>query len=631
LDRSQLQQRFQADLLGGRSSQAFLAKEGAANPMLTYSTKARAVLTTAGARIGLAQTLLVVDEMGTYRATQEYRVENRTEPFLEVELPEGSQMWTVQVAGERVKPALAPSVAGSSSRLQRVRIPLIKTAEGDLDYPVVIKYGGEIAPPTWFSRIRFPLIHTLNINVELSQVRLRLPESYDWFNFDGTLGRVETESELQAGWLAYRTRQLTELSQLLGSKSNSASDYTKARAINNLSELQSTIEQNSLYFSQQATVSEEFRKQFSSNSAALQSAQQQAIQVQQGQTAEARGNRDLLNDLYGTQSNGRSFNALGELGLNFATPYDVADETISKAETVTQQNAWLSQNKLDSKPAYDSARLQTEDKFQVAKPQSQPQSQMPQADLSRPLARSSVANATPNAGKKSGLPPSPQGSESQAARYGRRLQDQNVNRSSPPSQPTGGMGYAMGGMGGMGMGADAAGMGGPGGQLPPVTPAAPGQAAANQAINQGDQVNAALQDPLSGAAPSDQPQAAFMASLDVELPVRGREYFFTTPRGEVELSAQGVSNKIYQRVYTILAVLAIAAIAWAVYLLSSRLSQTRLGTTVTAIALALFGVYSLLQGYLPTYGLLALLAAAALAANRFELRHENTRGAYNSR
>ena len=82
LDRSQLLQRFQADLLGGRSSQAYLAQEAAREPLLTFATKSREVIATAGARIGLAQTLLVIDELGTYRATQEYRVENRTETVL---------------------------------------------------------------------------------------------------------------------------------------------------------------------------------------------------------------------------------------------------------------------------------------------------------------------------------------------------------------------------------------------------------------------------------------------------------------------------------------------------------------------------------------------------------------------
>jgi hypothetical protein len=626
LDRSQLQQRFQADLLGGRSSQAFLAKEGAVDPVLSYSTKTRTLLTTAGARIGLAQTLLVVDEMGTYRATQEYRVENRTEPFLEIELPQGSQMWTVQVAGEPVKPALDTVAAGATAVntvAQRVRIPLIKTAEGDLDYSVVIKYGGQIATPKWFTRVNFPLIHTLNINVELSQVRLRLPETYDWFNFDGTLGQVQTESELQAGWLSYRTRQLTELSQLLGSQSSSASDYTKARALNNLSELQSTIEQNSMLFSRQADVSEEFRKQLSSNSAALQSAQQQAIQVQQGQTIEGRGNRDLLNDLYSSQSNGRSFNALGDLGLNFVAPGQIDDESVAKAETISQQNTWLSQNKLDNKkPADEVTRLQVEGKIQSDKPQSQ----MPQGDISQPLARSSTAGTSPNAGKKLALPQPSQSNESQAARYGRRLQDQNSNRNYAPAQPSGGQppggqSFAMGGGGGPGGGGMESGMGGQERSSVPASSASSFQA--------NDIANGPVQNPFGNdlkELSAEATKSAYMASLDVELPVRGREYFFTTPRGEVELSAQGVANKIYQRLYTVLSILAVAAFTWVIYVIGVRLTQTRLGALMVFSALLLFGTISLVQGYLPAYGALSLLAATVLVVSSAFLSTARTTG-----
>ena len=618
LDRTQLQQRFQADLLGGRSSQAFLAKEGAAAPVLTYSTKSRAVLATAGARIGLAQTLLVVDEMGTYRATQEYRVENRTEPFLEIELPEGSRMWTVQVAGEPVKPALA--AAGSTSAAQRVRIPLIKTAEGDLDYPVVIKYGGQIATPNWLNRVEFPLIHTLNINVELSQVRLRLPEAYDWFNFDGTLGRVQSESELQAGWLSYRTRQLTELSQLLGSKAGSASDYTKARALNNLSALQSTIQQNNTWFSQRGSSSEELRKQLDSNSAALQTAQQQAVQIQQGQTLEGRGNRDLLNDLYGVQSNGRSFNALGELGLNFATPTLNVEDKVSKAETITQQGAWLSQNKLDNKPANEVTRLQIEEQFQLAKPQSQTE-----GNLAVPLARS-AGNEGPSAGKKMAVPQPMESKDSQAQRYGRRLQEQNsrsnlpqfsnqdmgqaaFDQPAPSSRPETALGVNGPGGGGRAMG---------GGFSNDMLPNAP---VTRESI---PGIEAELFDNRSAQTKGEAAGDAFMASLDVDLPVRGREYFFTTPRGEVKLSAQGIATQVYQRLYASLAVLAIAAGAWVIYLLCTRLTQTRLGAIAVGCVLVLFGVISLVQGYLPIYGGLALLAAIVLFISKLEMRTAQT-------
>ncbi len=72
-------------------------------------------------------------------------------------------------------------------------------------------------------------------------------------------------------------------------------------------------------------------------------------------------------------------------------------------------------------------------------------------------------------------------------------------------------------------------------------------------------------------APASQAEQAtltggYMASLDVELPSRGREYFFTTPRGEIELSAQGVQTHVSKRFFTALTVIITALIAWFVCL-----------------------------------------------------------------
>ena len=159
---------------------------------------------------------------------------------------------------------------------------------------------------------------------------------------------MQSESDLQAGWLSYRTRQLTDLSQLLGSK-KAVSDYTRARALNNLSELESTIQQRTNEFTRNAQQSQELGKQLSSNSAALKIAQQQAAQVAQGQTTEGRGNRALLNDLYGTQSNGRSFNALGDLGQNFSfqTP---ATEPNVELKSLDESTSELQSRWFDAEP-----------------------------------------------------------------------------------------------------------------------------------------------------------------------------------------------------------------------------------------------------------------------------------------
>ena len=58
------------------------------------------------------------------------RVDNATEQFLEIRLPEGAALWTARVAGEPVKPTRLPD----ATDLRRVRIPLLKTAPGDLYY-----------------------------------------------------------------------------------------------------------------------------------------------------------------------------------------------------------------------------------------------------------------------------------------------------------------------------------------------------------------------------------------------------------------------------------------------------------------------------------------------------------------
>ena len=187
-----------AAILGNSITRAWQVGESATEPKLTFHTTERAKAQTASARIELATTLLVLDPAGTYRALQEYRFTNATEQFLEVELPAGARLWTATVAGEPVKP-----VEPSPPRPGVVRIPLVKTAEGEGDVSVQLKYGGRLPQVSSLSQVQFPLMKTLNINVELSQVRLMVPETFDWFDFGGTMGRVENEGDLAEVFQSY--------------------------------------------------------------------------------------------------------------------------------------------------------------------------------------------------------------------------------------------------------------------------------------------------------------------------------------------------------------------------------------------------------------------------------------------
>src|SRR5262249_21933757 len=135
LSRQLSQWKTLASLLGSDITQAYLVREGAAAPKLTLKTKDRTAVETVGARIGLAETTLLIDSHGAYRGMVTYHVDNSTEQFLDVTLPPDARLWTVRVAGEGVKP-----VTATAAKPQAVRIPLIKTAAGDTDYLVVLKY-----------------------------------------------------------------------------------------------------------------------------------------------------------------------------------------------------------------------------------------------------------------------------------------------------------------------------------------------------------------------------------------------------------------------------------------------------------------------------------------------------------
>jgi hypothetical protein len=95
LTRTQTRWRALADL---NVTQGYVVRSDAIFPRLAFQTKPRQAIETVAARIGLAETILVVDESGAYRASQQFRLENSSEQYLEVELPEGASLWTAHVA-----------------------------------------------------------------------------------------------------------------------------------------------------------------------------------------------------------------------------------------------------------------------------------------------------------------------------------------------------------------------------------------------------------------------------------------------------------------------------------------------------------------------------------------------------
>ena len=343
LGRQQREWEMLKGTLGREMTLAYLVAADARQPRLRFHTEQRAAVETVGAAIGLAETTLVLDAFGAYRAQQVLRVDNSTEQFLEVRLPEGAVLWTARVAGEPVKPIAKPQAAATSiAKSQVVRIPLLKTAPGELCYDVVLKYGGKMPAIGTLGRVDFPLAHCENIRPDLTQVRLYVPEQYRWLDFGGTMRLVEVEADLQAGYIKFQTRQTEQIVNTL----RQGDKFAKLRAAANLKTQQAAMDQWRTTIAPQGS-SSELQSELKRNESITQQAQQESKQLEQPpEQAVIQDNRVQLGKLFQGQKSSRARNVVNDLGANWS-------ETVERkpAEAAGQpqrfDGEWLGQNKLD--------------------------------------------------------------------------------------------------------------------------------------------------------------------------------------------------------------------------------------------------------------------------------------------
>ena len=224
---------FLRGLLKGANRQAWLAVESPAG--LTFHLRERTAVETAGARIGLSSAILLLDTGGSCRAEQTFHIDNRTEQFLELQLPPDSELWTAKVAGEPVKPIRTADNAGD-----RFLLPLVKTAEGDLDYQITLTWSAQLPRPGYGATCEFPFIKPVNINVERSLVELRLPTEQCWFAFGGSLGQQVNQQTWVDSQASYHSQQAQRLQQAL----QSDNIFSQQRAFSNISKLDAAMQKN---------------------------------------------------------------------------------------------------------------------------------------------------------------------------------------------------------------------------------------------------------------------------------------------------------------------------------------------------------------------------------------------------
>ncbi|MCK6484060.1 MAG: hypothetical protein L6R00_08005 [Phycisphaerae bacterium] len=127
---------------------------------------------------------------GDFRARATMHVENRTEQYLQVRLPEGAELWSVTVAGRGVRPATEPKSGD-------VLIPLVKTSAVDTSFAVVVDFLAPGRPlPGSVGRVEFPTLDVVNMPVHRTAWKLFVPDEYTAHWHAGNLSPVE-ELELK--------------------------------------------------------------------------------------------------------------------------------------------------------------------------------------------------------------------------------------------------------------------------------------------------------------------------------------------------------------------------------------------------------------------------------------------------
>jgi hypothetical protein len=336
-------------------------------------------------------------------------------------------------------------------------------------------------------------------------------------------------------------------------------------------------------------------------------------------------NRGKLNTYFEEQGNGRSLNVVEELGLNFdaaAVPGEMNGITIESTQDSGRFNArWFAGNSLDNPEAAQQApalsRLNVDRQGQgqaqegeapppaAAKPQRAPQVVQQQAEETVTEGQPGRAGGG-GFGRFGGRKGDTGGGEEDVVqKYQQRLVEQ-ADLAQQQAMP-GGMPAADDDSDGVELQTGVM-PGGPqaGGAMP--ADAAPGEGAPGGAGAGGGV-------PGGGPMPGERdPPASLpaLASLDVELPQRGREYLFTTPRGDVEITARSVGAPFLGRFLRAGLVLAAALAAWGLYRFLRRRRMPRVEQRRLGALLLVAGLASLIGGIFPIAGLIAAAGGVVL-------------------
>ena len=554
-------------LSGGEVTMAYVAADESKTPVLQYETKQRDVFDTVAASIEFSKTTMVVDSSGAYRALQNFQVNNRSEQYLEIELPEGAQLLTVLVEGEPVKPVAWPAAANQ----RRLRIPLVKTQLGDLDYPVQLKYAGQLGALANFKEIEFPVIETLNINVQLSQLHLRLPSSHRWMNFGGTMTKVDDQGKLQESYLSYKRRQIQQLTEQIQFPSSSLSSYSQKRAYGNLKKLEQDMQEFEMQNNDFDRDGNEVLKILSANNDAIEKAGE-SYRNRNTELGDVQfDNRARFNTLVEQQQAKISRNSINKAGQNFNDDVSKLNSALkdlkSQQSTVTGSingnqefdGQWLSRNQLGGVQLDDAQQA-----YEVLVPQPRA---VPNAAPGTVQLNDSIGFLNPNdQARKPG------------ENNGEIVQRYQVREAKPEGDRNdfGGNDDTFG----------------------------------KDGVAQRDRKGQNGQ--LASEVEKESGLGSSLSSLDIELPARGLDFYFKSPRGKATVIARPLESRSFSRWLSVLISIGVCFGAVVACWIFSWISQKTALRRAAVLCVLLIGLISLASSFLPIYGFIALIGSSIL-------------------
>ncbi|MBI2191254.1 MAG: hypothetical protein HYU36_04650 [Planctomycetes bacterium] len=187
------------------------------------------------ASIDWAELKSSVSREGLWLTKLVYHLQNRTEQYLEVEMPEGADIWSVFVRDEPVRPAIVQRPGGVHTL-----IPLVKTTAGDLSFDVEMVYAQRMPERfQWNGSVSVRAPRVVRIPVTQTYWSLYLPEGFRYYGFGGNMDEIVEEVKL-VDKVKAMAREQTQILQSY--QYGSEAQKVKARA--NLAKLQEGLQQS---------------------------------------------------------------------------------------------------------------------------------------------------------------------------------------------------------------------------------------------------------------------------------------------------------------------------------------------------------------------------------------------------